>query len=135
MTLDEARALVGSPLWPKVRDRFLATGEFALYPKGDYRRIEYLDDDMRRSVSLWLEALDHAAEWRTVVDGERVRELSRRYRGVYPEVFRYQAYFAGLAADDRAGRVKRLLKLRFPDAYSFCFEEELQDAAAETKDI
>ena len=122
MTMDEARDLVASPLWPKVRDRFLATGEFALYPKGDFRRVEYLDDETRSAVSLWMEALEHAEEWKKVVDGEKVRDLAKRYRGAYPEVFRYQAYFAGLAADDRAGRVKRLLKLRFPDAYAFCFE-------------
>lgn len=122
MTMDEARRLVAGPLWPRVRERFLATGEFALYPKGDFRRVEYLDEETRRAVDLWLEALDHAEEWKTLVDGEQVRELARRYRGVYPEVFRYQAYFAGCAADDRSGRVKRLLKLKFPDAYAFCFE-------------
>ena len=39
MDLNEARALVASPFWPKVRDDFLATGTFAVYPKDDPRRL------------------------------------------------------------------------------------------------
>ena len=123
MTLEDARALVNGPIWEKVRDSFLATGEFALYPKGDPRRLDYLDDDTKQVVQLWLEALDHAAEWRKVVDGEKVRELRRTYPGIYPEVFRYQAYFATLGEGcDRQEAMKRLLKLKFPEAYAFCFE-------------
>ena len=30
MTIEEARALLKSPIWPKVRDNFLATGEFTV---------------------------------------------------------------------------------------------------------
>ena len=121
MTMDEARELVNGSLWPKVRERFVETGSFELFPKGDPRRLEYLDEATKKSVELWLEALGHADEWRTVVDGERVRAIQARYVGIYPEVFRYRAYFAGL--EDRTKTVKRLLKLKFPDAYAFCFEE------------
>ena len=121
MTMDEARELVGGSLWPKVRDRFLETGAFELFPKGDPRRLGYLDEGTKEKVSLWLEALEHAEEWRTVVEGEKVRELCAKYEGIYPEVFRYRAYFAGL--EDRTETVKRLLRLKFPEAYDFCFEE------------
>ena len=47
MTMDEARNLVKSPIWAKVRDAYLATGSFTVYPKGDFRRIEYLDAKTR----------------------------------------------------------------------------------------
>ena len=43
MDLNDARALVASPFWPKVRDDFLATGTFAVYPKDDPRRLAYLE--------------------------------------------------------------------------------------------
>lgn len=115
MTLEEARELLDSPIWPKVRDGFLATGEFNVYPSGDVRRISYLDDETRHQIDLWKEALEKAPEWRTLVDGARVRELRERYPGVYPEVFRYTAYFAGGKVD-----VMKLLKLKFPEAYRLC---------------
>lgn len=115
MTIDEARKLVAGPIWPKVRDMFLATGALSVYPPGDIRRLEYLDDDVRRQVELWREALGRCDEWRTVVDGAKVRELQERYPGVYPEVFRYAAYFPKGEVD-----VMKLLKIKFPEAYRLC---------------
>ena len=115
MTMDEARELVKSPIWPQVRDVYLASGDFAVYPKGDPRRVEYLDAETRARIDLWLEALKHVEEWRTVVDGARVRELKAAYPGVYPEVMRYALYFAG-----RSDPLPMLLKLKFPEAYELC---------------
>jgi len=107
---------VRSPLWEKVRDSFLRSGVFEVYPKGDLRRLEYVDEGTRRQIDLWLEALDHVDEWRLIVSGERVRELRARYPGVYPDVLRYSAYFAG-----HEDRCQRLLKLKFPEVYKLCF--------------
>ena len=115
MTLDEARELLGSRIWPQVRDHFLETGDFSVYPKGDLRRLEYLDEETRRRIALWKEAIARADEWRKIVDGVRVRELREAYPGIYPEVFRYTAYFTG-------GKdvTMKLLKLKFPEAYELC---------------
>lgn len=115
MTIEEARTLVASPIWPKVREKFLATGEFAVYPAGDLRRIEYLDEKVRREIALWKEALEKCGEWLTVVDGAKVRELRERYPGVYPEVLRYRAYFPDGKVD-----VMKLLKIKFPEALELC---------------
>lgn len=115
MTMDEARELVKSPIWPKVRDAYLATGAFTVYPKGDFRRIEYLDEETRRKIDLWLDALKHVSEWRTIVDGEKVREIKAAYPGVYPDVLRYALYFSG-----KADPLPILLKLKFPEAYELC---------------
>ena len=121
MTTKEARELVNGPMWEMVRNRFLATGEFAVYPPGDLRRLEYLDPATRKMVALWTEAIGKADEWKKIVDGARVRELKERYPGIYPDVFRYQAYFAKYK--DSPGcedAVKLLLKLKFPEAYELC---------------
>lgn len=115
MTLDEARDLVSSPLWPKVRDRFLATGEFVAYPRGDLRRVEFLDDATRRSLGLWMQGVIHFDEWRHVVNGEDVRRLKSEYPGVYPEIFRYGAYFKSAK-----NPLEVLLRLKFPEAYRLC---------------
>jgi len=112
MNLDEARELVNGPLWPKVRDRFLATGEFAVYPRGDLRRVEYLDEETRAAVDRWMQGVIRLDEWRRVVDGKEVRRLKGEYPGVYPEVLRYGAYFAG-----KKNPLEVLLKLKFPEAY------------------
>lgn len=120
MTLEEARELLRGPLWPKVRDSFLAGGSFAVYPKGDLRRLEYLDEETRRQIALWTEGLQKADEWRGVIDGAQVRELKEAYPGVYPEVFRYVAYFRRFkAVDDDFTRL--LLKLKFPEVYELCY--------------
>lgn len=115
MTLNEARELVNGPLWPSVRDRFLATGELAVFPKGDLRRLEYLPEETRRQIELWREAIGKVDEWRKIVDGAKVRELKEAYPGVYPDVFRYAAYFSG-----KGDFTMKLLKLKFPEAYQLC---------------
>ena len=115
MTMDEARELVKSPIWAKVRDAYLSSGTFVVYPRGDFRRLEYLDAETRRQIDLWLDALKHVAAWRTVVDGAQVRELKAAYPGVYPDVLRYALYFAG-----KADPLPTLLKLKFPEAYELC---------------
>lgn len=115
MTIEEARALVKSGIWASVRDRFVATGELAVYPAGDIRRIEYLDEALRGKIALWKEALEKCGEWMKIVDGERVRELRERYPGVYPEVLRYRAYFPDGKVD-----LMKLLKLKFPEALAIC---------------
>jgi len=122
MTLEEARALVSDPIWPMVRDRFLAIGSLDVFPKDDARRLEYLDAEVRHRIGLWKDALLQVADWRKVVDGNRVRELKAAYPGVYPEVLRYAAYFPKAPAtpeEDRAFTF-RLLKLKFPEAYRLC---------------
>lgn len=116
MTLEEARELLGNRIWPRVRDRFLETGEFAVYPKGDLRRLDYLDAETRRRIALWQEAISKVDEWRTVVDGAKVRELREAYPGIYPEIFRYAAYFA-----DGKDVMMKLLKFKFPEAYELCY--------------
>jgi len=115
MSLDEARKIVSSPLWPKVRDRFLATGEFVVYPPGDLRRVEFLDDETRRQLDLWMQGVIHVDEWRLVVDGKEVRRLKAEFPGVYPEIFRYAEYFK-----NRRNPLEILLKLKFPEAYKIC---------------
>ncbi len=116
MTMDEARDLVNGPIWPKVRDAFLATGTFAVYPKGDLRRLEYLDAETREAVEGWLKAIPEAETWRTVVDGAAVRRLKAEHPQVYPEILRYLPYFAGAKDVTRT-----LLRIKFPEAYRLCY--------------
>ena len=124
MDLNEARELVADErLWPLVRDRFLESGEFKVFPKGDMRRIELLPPEMRRAIDRWFDALAKIDEWEALLDGKEVRAIQRDYPGVYPEVFRYEAYFAkfdkkNLKDDGEA--VKLLLQLKFPEAYELC---------------
>ena len=86
------------------------------------------------------EALAAAEDWRKVVDGTKVRELKAEYPGIYPDVFRYTAYFAkwreilelmSQTAASKGCRVSEvecpdfnmvllLLKLKFPEAYEIC---------------
>lgn len=122
MTLEEARELVNGPLWTKVRDEFLASGSFEVYPSGDVRRLAYLDGEVRREIDQWLEVISRADELRLVVDGAKVRELKASYPGVYPEALRYAVYFAkfGSGVKDDPEAVKLLMKLRFPEAYAIC---------------
>ena len=107
MTIDEARKLIQSPIWAQVRDHFLATGAFEVFPQGDLRRLAYLDEKTQSAIAAWRTALEHAEEWRKVVDGAKVRELKAQYPGAYPEVFRYQAYFTRFAGkiDDEVRRI------------------------------
>jgi len=115
MSLDEARGLVNGPLWPCVRDDFLATGVFQVYPAGDERRLRYLDRSVRDRIDLWLKAIPQIAAWRKVVDGKTVRRLRADYPGVYPEALRYEAYF-----NETKDVLKTLLKIKFPEAYQLC---------------
>lgn len=126
MTIAEARELIDSPVWPKVRDHFLATGEFTVYPMGDVRRLEYLDESVRREIALWQDGLRNAAAWRTVVDGAKVRELKAKYPGVYPEAMRLVAYFerdfrSAPGDEFPEAALRRLLRMKFPEAYGLCF--------------
>lgn len=125
MTIEEARELIASPIWEKVRDTFLATGSFNVYPVGDIRRLEYLDKNVRDRIALWQEGLVKADSWKKILNGDKVRELKANYPGVYPEVFRYTPYFAKYKVTDGNfpdEATKLLLKLKFPAAYDLCFK-------------
>lgn len=140
-TVTQARELIGNErLWPKVKKHLAGGGEFELFPAGDSSRLKLLDADTRAAIGRWMEALAAAEAWRKIVDGAKVRELKAEYPGIYPEVFRYTAYFAkwrdvldGMmrSAAERNCRVSQvecpdfnmvllLLKLRFPEAYELC---------------
>ena len=125
MDLNEARALVEDErLWPLVRERFLKTGAFKVYPKGDLRRLELLDDETRAEIDRWAEGLERAEDWKKVLDGKQVKAIMAEYPGVYPDVFRYLPYFARFGTKDVKGNpeaLKLLLKLKFPEAYGICF--------------
>ena len=123
MDLNEARELLKSPIWPKVRDNFLATGTFGVYPRNDLRRLAYLDASVREEIETWKQALAVCASWRRVVEGGQVRELKARFPGAYPEALRYEMYFkkfGDLSADFPEEAVRLLLKLKFPEAYALC---------------
>ena len=139
--MNEARELIGNGrLWTKVKAYLSAGGEFELFPAKDPSRLKLLDKTMRDSIGKWLEALAAAEDWRKVVDGTKVRELKAEYPGIYPDVFRYTAYFAkwretlesmSQTAASKGCRVSEvecpdfnmvllLLKLKFPEAYEIC---------------
>lgn len=120
MTLDEARALVNGPLWTKVRDGFLATGSFDVYPRGDARRLQYLEAEVRDEIALWRKALPQLAAWRTTVDGKAVRQLKAEYPGVYPQALQYALYFPSGLSDEKV--LEKLLKLKFPEAHRLVYE-------------
>ena len=69
---------------------------FHAFPKGDWSRLLLLDGLVLESLVKWLGALACADELRRVTDGAMVRELKSALPGVYPEVFGYTAYFAGM---------------------------------------
>ena len=50
------------------------------------------------------------------MDGPTVRRLKADHPGVYPDVLRYAAYFAG-----RKDVRRQLMKLKFPEAYELCY--------------
>ena len=124
LDLKSARELVANGvLWPKVRD-YLAAGKPLLDFSRPESRFELLDEETRRQVALWLEALPQAASWKIVVDGARVRQLRAEFPGVYPEIFRYLPYFKKFDLSNAAGSpevVQCLLKLKFPEAYALCY--------------
>lgn len=66
------------------------------FPKDDWSRLALLDGATLMEIAKWLGALACADDLRRVTDGTTVRELKLALRGVYPEVFSFTAYFAGL---------------------------------------
>ncbi len=124
LDLKSARELVANQrLWPRVRD-YLAAGKPMLDFSRPENRFSLLDEATQRQIRLWLEALAHASEWTTIVDGARVRQLQTDYPGAYPEVFRFLPYFAHFdlsKAAEQPDVVKRLLKLKFPEAFALCY--------------
>lgn len=140
-SVTQARELIGNDrLWPKVKAYLAAGGKFEFFPAKDPSRLKLLDEAMRTSIGKWIEAIAAADGWRRIVDGAKVRELKAEYPGIYPDVFRYTAYFAkwrdvldgmSRAASERNCRVSQvecpdfgmvllLLKLKFPEAYELC---------------
>ena len=121
--LNEARELVSNEvLWPKVRDYLARGGEFVRFPAGANSRLVLVDGDTRSKIDMWCEALQHADEWKFIVDGAKVRLLKAKYPGVYPEVFRYTAYFSKFKPIDPKNEefLMLLLKLKFPEVYKLC---------------
>ena len=122
MTLEEARALVNGPIWEKVRDSFLATGEFTLYPKGDPRRLDYLDDDTKQVVRTiavseprkmihQLRQVEHASRLladlrviETFAAGECVKVVSGPLRGLEGQVVRRGSATSLVLSVDILGR-------------------------------
>ena len=140
-SVTQARELISNDrLWPKVKEYLAAGGEFELFPAKDPSRLKLLDEATRTSIGKWIEAVAAADGWRKIVDGAKVRELKAEYPGIYPDVFRYTAYFAkwrdvleemSRVASERKCRVAQvecpnfdlvllLLKLKFPEAYELC---------------
>ena len=122
MDLKEARELLNNKLlWPKVREYLAAGGEMLDFSKQE-NRLVLLDKETLDKVRLWLDALSHAEEWKTVVDGAKVRELKAAYPGIYPEIFRYLPYFKAFDLQDSSNfeLVRMLLKLKFSEAYRLC---------------
>lgn len=140
-TITQARELIANErLWPKVRDYLAAGGAFESFPPADPSRLKLLDGATREAIGHWIEALALADQWRKVVDGAAVRELKVKHADVYPEVFRYTAYFTKWRdvlnemvrmAEQQGCRVAQvtcpdftmvllLLKLKFPEAYKLC---------------
>ena len=140
-SVTQARELIGNDrLWPKVKEYLAAGGEFETFPAKDPSRLKLLDEATRTSIGKWIEAIASADAWRKIVDGAKVRELKAEYPGIYPDVFRYTAYFAkwrdvleemSRVASERKCRVAQvecpnfdlvllLLKLKFPEAYELC---------------
>ncbi len=124
LTIDEARKMVANAdLWPQVRDYLVRGGEFELFPAGVKSRLKLVDSETLLKIDMWVEALKNAPDWKGIVEGDKVRELKSRYPGVYPEVFRYSAYFSKFKTIDPGNEdfMMLLLKLKFPEVYKLCF--------------
>lgn len=124
LTIDEARKMVANAdLWPLVRDYLVRGGEFELFPAGVKSRLKLVDSETLSKIDMWVEALKNAPDWKGIVEGDKVRELKSRYPGVYPEVFRYSAYFSKFKTIDPGNEdfMMLLLKLKFPEVYKLCF--------------
>ena len=137
----QARELIANEnLWPRVKAYLAAGGSFKLFPARHPSRLKLLDNATRSLIGKWLEALAMADEWRKIVDGAKVRELKTEYADIYPDVFRYTAYFAKwrsvleemkCTASERGCKISEVecpdfemvllvLKLKFPEAYELC---------------
>ena len=124
LTIDEARKMVANDdLWPQVRDYLVRGGEFELFPTGVKSRLKLVDSETLLKINMWVEAIKNAPDWKSIVEGDKVRELKSRYPGVYPEVFRYLAYFSKFKtiAPGNEDFMMLLLKLKFPEVYKLCF--------------
>ena len=124
LTIDEARKMVANAdLWPQVRDYLVRGGEFEPFPAGVKSRLKLVDSETLLKIDMWVEALKNAPAWKGIVEGDKVRELKSRYPGVYPEVFRYSAYFSKFKTIDSGNEdfMMLLLKLKFPEVYKLCF--------------
>ena len=124
MTLEEARKMVANDvLWPQVRDYIARGGKVESFPAGVKTRLKLVDNHTLAAIDMWVDALGHCAEWKSIVEAEKVRELKKKYQGVYPEVFRYMAYFSKFQNIDRDNEefMTLLLKLKFPEVYKLCF--------------
>lgn len=69
---------------------------FHNFPKDDWSRVALLEGATLLEIAKWLGALACAEELRRVTDGATVRQLKSAFRGIYPEVFSFTAYFTGL---------------------------------------
>ncbi len=121
--LKEARELIADPiLWPRLKEYLRRGGEFVGIPKGVTERLALVDDETRQKIALWCDALAKVEEWRSIVDGAKVRELKAAYPEVYPEVFRYVAYFTRFQPIDPKNEdvILQVLKLKFPEVYQLC---------------
>ena len=122
LTIDEARKMVANAdLWPQVRDYLVRGGEFELFPAGVKSRLKLVDSETLLKIDMWVEALKNAQDWKGIVEGDKVRELKSRYPGVYPEVFRYSAYFSKFKTEKkRIGMfINRLTNTFFTTSF-FC---------------
>ena len=85
---------------PRVKELILSqlgvTPCFHAFPKDDWSRLILLDGQALESIVKWLGALACANVLRRVTDGATVRALKAELPGVYPEVFGFTAYFAGI---------------------------------------
>ena len=81
---------------------------FHAFPKEDGSRILLLDGKILESAAKWLGALACAESLRRVTSGEIVRELKSKFRGIYPEVFSYTAYFKENDFQRRDAETQRL---------------------------
>lgn len=123
LQLNDARDLVANAtLWPKVRDYLAKGGAFQAFEKGPKHRLQLVDAETRQQIDKWCDALLHAQEWKSIVDGERVRALKANYPGIYPEVFRYTIYFEKFKPLDPTNEdfLMLLFKLKFPEVYALC---------------
>ena len=90
---------------------------FHAFPKDDGSRILLLDGATLESAAKWLGALACAESLRRVTSGEVVRGLKSKFRGIYPEVFGYTAYF-GEFASRRDAEAQSLQTVVVEEGYS-----------------